>query len=105
MLQRHQRQTRLLQEDTQVERGVWHTLRVEFAVSQNADKDPAIRVFPQTPRFGDKTWALWLFDHDYVVILAERSTYYLLKTAFVVNSHKQQELERDWQASQKPPKS
>ena len=72
----------------------------------NADKDPAIRVFRQTPRHGEKTWALWLVKQDYVVILAERSGYYLLKTAFVVTKeHKREELDRDWQASQNLPKS
>jgi hypothetical protein len=74
-------------------------------IIQNADSAPCIRVFRQTPRFGEKPWALWLFEHDYVVILAERSNYYLLKTAFVVNPRKQYELERDWKASQRPPKS
>jgi hypothetical protein len=74
-------------------------------VIQNADLDPGIRVFPQTPRHGDKTWALWLFEHEYVVILAERSGYYLLKTAFVVNSQKCEQLLRDWRASQEPTKN
>jgi hypothetical protein len=75
-------------------------------VIQNAGQDPAIRVFRQTPRHGDKTWALWLFEHDYAVILAERSGYYLLKTAFLVTKeNKREELDRDWQASQNPKKS
>ena len=75
-------------------------------VIQNAGHDPAIRVFPQTRRHGEKTWALWLFEHDYAVILAERSGYYLLKTAFLVTKdHKREELERDWRASQPPQKS
>jgi len=65
-----------------------------------------IRVFRQTPRHGERTWALWLVEQDYVVILAERSGYYLLKTAFLVTKdHKREELERDWQASQPPTKS
>jgi hypothetical protein len=72
----------------------------------NADKDPAIRVFRQTPRHGEKTWALWLVEQNYVVILAERSGYYLLKTAFLVTKeHKREELDRDWQASQDLQKS
>jgi hypothetical protein len=71
-------------------------------VIQNATQNTAVRVFPQTRRHGDKTWALWLFGHDYVVILAERSGYYLLKTAFIVNPDKRAELARDWQASQQP---
>jgi hypothetical protein len=75
-------------------------------VIQNAGQDPAIRVFRQPRRQGDKIWALWLFEHDYAVILAERSGYYLLKTAFLVTKeHKREELDRDWQVSQTPPKS
>lgn len=70
-------------------------------VVQNAENNPLIRVFRQTPCYGEKTWALWLFDHDYAVILAERNGYYLLKTAFMVKSDKREELERDWQASEK----
>jgi hypothetical protein len=71
-------------------------------VIQNAGKTDDIRIFQQTPRHGEKKpWALWLFDHDYAVILAERNGYYLLKTAFMVKSGKFEELERDWQASGK----
>lgn len=70
-------------------------------VIQNAGDSPLIRVFLQTPRYGERTWALWLFEHDYVVILAERSNYFLLKSAFMVKPNKRSELERDWQASQK----
>jgi hypothetical protein len=68
----------------------------------NAGADARIRVFPQTPRHGEKKpWALWLHAHDYAVIVAERKDYCLLKTAFLVNSNKRQEFERDWHASQK----
>lgn len=75
-------------------------------VITHADQDPAIRVFPQTRRFGENPWALWLFEHDYAVILVKRSGYYLLKTAFLVTGDgKREELERDWQASQSRPKS
>jgi hypothetical protein len=73
-------------------------------VIQNAGQNTAVRVFPQTRRHGEKTWALWLFGHGYVVILAERSAYYLLKTAFLVSEDKREELERDWEASQKSQK-
>jgi hypothetical protein len=74
-------------------------------VLQNAGQSVHIRVFPQTRRHGDKTWALWLFEQDYVVILAERSSYYLLKTAFIVSASKQEEFARDWLASQQTRKS
>lgn len=71
-------------------------------VIQNADTDPRIRTFLQTPRHGEKKpWALWLYEHQYAVMVAERTGYCLLKTAFMVHSKKQQEFERDWQASQK----
>ena len=71
-------------------------------VLQNAGTDPRIRVFLQTPRHGEKKlWVLWLHEHHYAVIVAERNGYCLLKTAFVVHSNKSAEFERDWQASQK----
>ena len=71
-------------------------------VIQNAGKTDEIRVFLQTPRHGEKKpWALWLFNQDYAVILAERDDYCLLKTAFMVGANKREEFERDWQASQK----
>ena len=71
-------------------------------VIQNAGTDARIRVFLQTPRHGEKKpWALWLHEQDYAVIVAERSEYSLLLTAFMVHSSKRQEFERDWQASQK----
>ncbi len=71
-------------------------------VIANASTDAGIRVVLQTPRHGEKMpWALWLHQHDYAVIVAERKDHCLLKTAFMVHSNKQQEFERDWQASQK----
>lgn len=71
-------------------------------VIQNAGTDPSVRVFLQTPRHGEKKpWALWLFEHKYAVIVAERNDYCLLKTAFMIHSKKQEEFEHDWQASQK----
>jgi hypothetical protein len=70
-------------------------------VIQQADLNPAIRVFRQTPRSGDRTWALWFEEQNYTVILAERSGYFLLKTAFMVDCDKREELERDWQAAVK----
>jgi len=63
---------------------------------QNADKYDQIRVFPQQKRGREESWALWLYEQDYVVILHYRKTFLLLKTAFMVKKHKQQELLRDW---------
>lgn len=67
----------------------------------NAGSDERIRVFPQakrhTARGPEQPWALWLYQEGYVVILWERTGYYLLKTAFLVKPHKQKELERDWE--------
>jgi hypothetical protein len=65
-------------------------------VIQNASQISLVRCFPQTKRHGDQTWALWLLDYGYVVILAERKGYFLLKTAFLVSDEKKKELERDW---------
>jgi hypothetical protein len=76
-------------------------LWVAWAI-QNVGSTAELRVFPQAPRFSEKKpWALWLFNYDYAVILAERGDYCLLKTAFMVKSGKREEFERDWQASQK----
>jgi hypothetical protein len=70
-------------------------------VIQNADDANAgIRVFRQRDRGGNTSWALWLHEHDYVVILHERNGYFLLRTAFVVKPHKASELQRDWDESE-----
>jgi hypothetical protein len=77
--------------------------RVEWIawVINNAGIHPGIRVFRQTERWGEKPWALWLHEYDYVVILWERRDYFLLKTAFYpLKKGKRDELERDWKASQ-----
>jgi len=77
--------------------------RVEWIgwVIRNAGAHPGIRVFRQTERWGEHPWALWLYEHDYLVILWERRDYYLLKTAFYpLKKGKRDELERDWRAAQ-----
>jgi len=77
--------------------------RVEWIawVILNAGAHPGIRVFRQAQRWGEQPWALWLHEHDYVVILWERNGYFLLKTAFYpLFRGKIRELERDWNASQ-----
>ena len=52
---------------------------------------------PSTKRGTEHTWALWVEDEGYVVILWERNGYYLLKTAFPVNyKGTEKALERDW---------
>ena len=66
-------------------------------VIQNAATDERVRVFPQQ-RGTEKSWVLWLHEHDYAVILWERNDYSLLKTAFMVKPHKKMEFERDWTA-------
>ena len=69
---------------------------------QKAETDERIRVFPQTMRGGNRSWALWIPDEKYVVILWERNGYYLLKTAFVVQyKGTARNLERDWMAYEK----
>lgn len=69
----------------------WISWVIEAADSANAD----VRIVPQI-RDGEKSWVLWLFQHDYAVILRERTGYYLLKTAFPVKSHYRQTLEKQW---------
>jgi hypothetical protein len=63
--------------------------------------DARIRVFRQNPRNGEISWVLWLHEQEYAVILWERNGYFLLKTAFMVKPHKQQEFERDLQSFMK----
>lgn len=77
--------------------------RIEWIswVIRNAFHDARIRVFQQTPRGGETSWVLWLYEYDYAVILRERSDYFLLKTAFlVVRKSKKDEFERDWKTFQ-----
>ena len=70
-------------------------------VIANAGTHPGIRVFQQATRWGETSWALWLYEYDYAVILWERKDYYLLKTAFYpIYKRKKEELERDWKAFQ-----
>jgi len=70
-------------------------------VIEKAGVDARIRVFKQSPRGTEISWVLWLYEHDYAVILWERNGYYLLKTAFMVKPHRRQEFERDWKKYQK----
>lgn len=45
--------------------------------------DKAIKCWPNR-RSGDKRITLWLYDQDYVVVLAQRKNYFLLWTAYYV---------------------
>jgi hypothetical protein len=77
--------------------------RVEWIawVIRQAETHPGIRVFSQAKRGSEQPWALWLHEHDYVVILWERNGYFLLKTAFYpLMKGKLAELNRDWTAAQ-----
>lgn len=49
-------------------------------IIENADTVPAIDIWEQT-REREKNWVLW-YEEYYLVVLAQRSGYYLLKTAF-----------------------
>jgi hypothetical protein len=44
---------------------------------------------------------LWLKDHNYVVVLAKRNDYYLLRTAYVVKRHKKPDLQNSYNNTQK----
>ncbi len=66
---------------------------------QGEDSEPGVRAFPQV-RGREKSWVLWLHEHDYAVILWERNGTFLLKTSFTVKAHKRKEFERDWNAHQ-----
>jgi len=69
---------------------------------RNADRNPRIRVFPQAKRHGNQPWALWVAEVDYLVILWERNSYYLLKTAYVIGRKgKRKKLQQEWDAYQK----
>jgi hypothetical protein len=59
--------------------------------------DPRVKVFQQLKRGTEQPWALWLEEASYVVILAERNGYFMLRTAFPVTyRNKAEELRRDW---------
>lgn len=76
------------------ERLLW----ISWLLNSCDNGDARIRVFRQNPRNGEISWVLWLHEQEYAVILWKRNGYFLLKTAFMVKPHKQQEFERDWQS-------
>lgn len=53
----------------------------------------------ENERHGDTHVVLWLRKEHYVVILAKRNGYYLLKSAYVTMSpHREQTFEKEWKA-------
>ena len=66
----------------------------------NAGVDESVRVFKQALRGNEVSWVMWLHESSYALILWERKDYFLLKTAFVVKSHKKKEFEKDWKLHQ-----
>lgn len=69
--------------------------------------DPAIKIW-ENQRKGDNRICLWLEDEKYLVVLAKRTGYILLWTAYLVTrSHQQQKLQREYEAYQRrvPPSS
>ena len=71
-------------------------LWISWLIQNATSGDSRIRVFPQAPRGGNESWVLWLHEHDYAVILWGRRDFFMLRTAFIVKSHKREEFERDW---------
>jgi hypothetical protein len=63
----------------------------------NNSNDNEIRCWENT-RKGEKRICLWLFNHDYLVILAERKGYLLLWTAYIVErSHQKRKLQKEYE--------
>jgi len=70
-------------------------------VIRNADNPKVVRWWENersTPR-GLKTHVpLWLFEHDYVVILEKRADFYLLLTTYCLRGHQNEKLQKEWKA-------
>lgn len=63
--------------------------------------DGAVRWW-RNKRGGDRRVVLWLFEHDYVVVLAERGQYCLLWTAYCVSSeHTRRKLLNEYEGYKK----
>lgn len=70
---------------------------IAWTIAASEAGDARVKVFPQLKRGTEQPWALWLEDAGYMVILAERNGYFLLRTAFPVTyRNKAEELRRDW---------
>lgn len=63
-------------------------------VISHAESDDAIAWW-ENKRGSSTHVVLWLKAHDYVVIVARRSGYYLLKTAYCVEPHRRKRLLRE----------
>jgi hypothetical protein len=77
------------------ERIRWPRPIVENAV------EPGIKIW-ENERAGERRICLWLEDCEYLVVLARRSGYVLLWTAYpVVETHRKRKLQREFEASRK----
>jgi len=64
------------------------------------DHDPAIKVW-RNQRRGEDRICLWLVQENYLVVLADRGTYILPWTAFLVEQpHRQRKLQKEYEAYQ-----
>jgi hypothetical protein len=67
------------------------------AIIDNAS-DPAIKIW-ENKRGSDRRTCLWLESEDYLVVLAKRSTFWLLWTAYLTNrDHTRRKLQREYEA-------
>jgi hypothetical protein len=72
---------------------------------EECDRDAPGFSWWRNRRGRDKRVVLWAEEHDYAVILAERSGYFILKTAyFGIKPHQRRSFERERDASRRPEK-
>lgn len=67
-------------------------------IINHAGSDNRVRVM-SNKRGSDTRFALWLWQKDYAVILAQRKNYYVLKTAYPLYKNRIKQFERDWKRS------
>lgn len=65
-------------------------------VIRNFGKDENIRWF-ENKRGVDQNLVLWYFPQKYVVVVSIRSSYYLLKTAYILSPRRELEFYKEWQ--------
>lgn len=74
-------------------------------VIKNSDNSSMIKCWENT-RNNSKHTVLWLHEHNYLVVLAKRTGYHLLKTAYPIElSHKVNKLNKESQMYPDPRKS
>jgi hypothetical protein len=63
----------------------------------NAEKDLGV-LWWENQRGSSTHVVLWLEQEDFVVVLAKRSGYFLLKSAYVLKPYRRKSMEQEWKA-------